>query len=145
MDQKYLAEIKAREQAATPGPWRVIPNSSCAYSIFNTTHTVKMGSMYLNFDAQFIAHARTDIPALIAEVERLNEVISSMDDMHTRIMRAEEQKLNHISVERNAYMAKNATLKKALEMTCCSQDYTPSGHTLMDYYTQQAQEQEGQE
>lgn len=34
------------------------------------------------------------------------------------------------------------TLKKALELACFSRDYTPSGHTLMDYYIQQAQEQE---
>ena len=35
------------------------------------------------------------------------------------------------------------TLKKALELACDAFDYTPSGHTLMDLYIQQAQEQEG--
>lgn len=32
------------------------------------------------------------------------------------------------------------TLKNALELACDAFDYTPSGHTLMDLYIQQAQE-----
>ena len=66
MNQKSIDEIKAREQMATPGPWE--NNDSGIISapflsiVCNTTLTA---------DADFIAHARADIPALIAEVERL--------------------------------------------------------------------------
>jgi hypothetical protein len=52
MNDERLAEIRKREQAATPGPWWASPSDEGA-------------------DAQFMAHARTDIPDLLSEVERL--------------------------------------------------------------------------
>jgi hypothetical protein len=52
MNDERLKEIRKREQAATPGPWWVSPSDEGA-------------------DAQFMAHARTDIPDLLSEVERL--------------------------------------------------------------------------
>lgn len=68
-----LEEIKEREQAETPGKWYVIANDAGGHSIFVTFkgRIYKIGECYASEDAAFIAHARTDIPALIAEVERL--------------------------------------------------------------------------
>ena len=72
-----LEAIKARCEAATAGPWQA----------YFTTHgdpyvaeegRPKFGMVvstspddYGRANCQFIAHARTDIPALIAEIERL--------------------------------------------------------------------------
>ena len=70
-----LEPIKAREVAATEGPWIV------------AGHTREDGERWVVFrggkgedssilqdqDAEFIAHARQDIPALIAEVEALRQ------------------------------------------------------------------------
>jgi hypothetical protein len=70
MDAKYLAEIKAREQGAAQGPWKVGISAliTDAYG-----HALFFGEDAKG-NADFIAHARTDIPALISEVERLNVI-----------------------------------------------------------------------
>ena len=73
------AEIAAREQAATPGPWEVIPaRYTTGWGI-----CVAAGSWILSrfpgrskvaqkkANAAFIATARTALPALLDEVERL--------------------------------------------------------------------------
>lgn len=81
-----LDAIKARVEAATPGPWKadggevsqhwsrpepwqevVSTEVSCmSYCYGGTARGVERDA-----DAEFIAHARTDVPALVAEVERL--------------------------------------------------------------------------
>lgn len=78
-----LDEIKARAEKATPGPWEVDynePFSSDIVGIFQEEqerYIVKLEEQdetdypTTRDDADFIAHAREDIPALIAEVERL--------------------------------------------------------------------------
>ena len=78
-----LDAIKARCEATTPGPWEV--NGSP-----HDRHIATVGRHYITKPdragrsahndeiAAFIAHARTDVPALAAEVERLraeNEVL----------------------------------------------------------------------
>ncbi|WP_020074084.1 hypothetical protein [Faecalispora sporosphaeroides] len=69
MDAKYLAEIKAREQAATPGPWECETH----HTRWGDVHEVLVNKCNPSTvsDCYFIAHARTDISALVAEVERL--------------------------------------------------------------------------
>lgn len=76
-----LAEIKERESKATAGPW------AWGESYFNVwlgshLNTIVGSSGYDDGDstvdvseenAEFIAHAREDVPALIAEVERLEK------------------------------------------------------------------------
>lgn len=68
-----IEEIKAREQAATPGDWYVVPNDDGNYSVFTDEDGTpyKVGEAYLRHDAEVATNARTDIPELIAEVERL--------------------------------------------------------------------------
>lgn len=60
-----VEEIKVRVEAATPSPWNLF--GSVLYS--EKKEICKMSST--RTDAQFIAHAREDIPALISEVDRL--------------------------------------------------------------------------
>jgi hypothetical protein len=111
MDAKYFDEIKAREQAATPGPWEMdasegdcgAPQNVCPRGLMycddkcpkceyweitqgawvNGPDFIECGdfSFFNDSDADFIAHARTDIPALIAEVERLNSLIEKLGNM----------------------------------------------------------------
>lgn len=70
--------IKKRAEAATKGPWTFIPEDRdnrgaispvCTfgndYSYYPTA-----GQLYDEADGYFMAHARTDIPSLIAELER---------------------------------------------------------------------------
>jgi hypothetical protein len=88
-----IETIKAREQVATPGPWGT--KASLSKDVFQaadvaiTADRVAIGEMwegcpgpgdlpYIRFaaaNAEFIAHARTDLPELVAEVERLRAAL----------------------------------------------------------------------
>jgi len=74
MADAELEAIKARVEAATPGPWDASAPDEDGESIvgapgewWDWDHT----TCEHYDDAVFIAHARTDVPALVAEVERL--------------------------------------------------------------------------
>lgn len=87
MTPEQLAAIKARADKATAGPWEVNDNRVARpYPFFTfcvaltddngvryyVRSTPEVGSAEDDF--AFIAHARTDVPALVAEVERLRKV-----------------------------------------------------------------------
>ena len=89
MTDEELEAIWKRMQAATAGPWRVdhvqryidanVPEG------FGWEAGVEpiMDEPYLGLtDAEFIAHARTDLPALLAEVDRLR-ILLAWCDQHT--------------------------------------------------------------
>lgn len=162
MDAKYLEEIKAREQVATPGTWKV--GDGTHQSLFNGRNAViSQGGRYVVTDRavysdapdfnkqvfsnmEFIAHARTDIPALIAEVERLTD--ENGDYHHMEIVADGQQNQNSRLREIiNAKDQQIATLKKALEMACNDLEMevhwwdTPTNE-IYAHYIQQAQEQE---
>lgn len=72
-----MAEIKKRAEAATEGPWNKFP------IVDNDEFVVIGGDMvaetvYEEADATFIAHARQDVPALLAEVERLRKALEDV-------------------------------------------------------------------
>lgn len=82
-DQLDLEAIKAYCAKATPGSWVVtggeIENPHTYATVIgqedrgsNAWHA-DMRLILADTDADFIAHARTDLPALVAEVERLRE------------------------------------------------------------------------
>ena len=99
MTEKQLREIEERANAATEGPWECVPRDVFFYKVDGETRlddrpilTLEKVASYGHDrflgadiegppepgrgtltvpDAWFIAHARTDIPALIAEVRRL--------------------------------------------------------------------------
>lgn len=88
MTPERLAEIRAAEQAATPGPWRAEHFeifADCLHcgergcedcdnqgGIISDAGWVIAPKMLLRWeDAQFLALARTAVPELLAEVERL--------------------------------------------------------------------------
>lgn len=104
MTETQLAEIEARANAATAGPWTVYgdwdtlasPPLACPISsdlavatceskhvlahihapigvITDRRETNEFGNSY------FIAHARIDIPALVAEVRRLGQRIHALE------------------------------------------------------------------
>jgi hypothetical protein len=105
MTEEQLAGIKARTSAATPGPW----SAALLYDVTDTTYIdecefgfigdinapdERAGIEYIGFraiepdspqqkqihaDATFIAHAREDVPALLAEIERLNKRIKDLE------------------------------------------------------------------
>ena len=73
MTRDELDAIRQRVEAATPGPWAVSSPSS--------GHGVTVGHRMILYatielalpDAEFIAHARSDIPALLDEIALLRQ------------------------------------------------------------------------
>jgi chromosome segregation ATPase len=77
-----LAEIKARAEKATPGPWTATYEESDQWTsitgagLFDGGHWMVCPEVATTEgepgeDSDFIAHAREDVPDLMAEVERL--------------------------------------------------------------------------
>ena len=104
-----IEEIKAREQAATPGPWKwkkdVLTAPVPGYVVikpFLEDSPEKVTICILPNDMKFIAAARTDIPALIEQHEQDQQQI--------------------------------ATLKKALELACADAADEQCPHEF-DLYT----------
>lgn len=110
MDAKYLAEIKAREQAATKGPWEYGDVAGEIWSADGNTvigGTEGEGISISKPDATFITAAREDIPALIAEVERLQNEVWKKELAFGQ--------LTHYNAAKDQQIA---TLKNALELAC---------------------------
>lgn len=89
MTKQELEAIKARADAATPGPWDFVhvyygeDTILCVHENGTTTaianaHTVD-GEFNGEINAEFIAHARADIPTLVAEVERQTAYIARLE------------------------------------------------------------------
>jgi protein-S-isoprenylcysteine O-methyltransferase Ste14 len=93
MTVDWLAEIEARANAATPGPWADTPDGSYRSVVTATVRdpmylgdetwvvsvlgpAMKMPQARAN--AVFMAHARADVPELVAEVRRLREAVMLM-------------------------------------------------------------------
>lgn len=89
-----LEAIKARCEAATPGPWewmsppwttdprvlvrRIGDNVEASFQVIDADPSGGEYSLAIDPggpDAAFIAHARTDVPALVAEVEQLRKAL----------------------------------------------------------------------
>ena len=74
LDEKQLAEIRERAERATPGAWklkkdgRYEDHDECRIELPDDNIEL---CRYEN--GEFIAHAREDVPALLAEVERLTD------------------------------------------------------------------------
>ena len=172
-----IEEIKARVEKATPGPWRTsgdIEHLVCAeensekYSgppiiadcghLYNASNSFQVREMQDN--AVFIAHARTDIPALIAEVERLNIVLQDERKEHSKGYARLRSTYINADTEKEKQIA---TLKKALELMTKYNDDQITNHygecpssmpvgnckkhsgscedCLTDYFIQQVQEE----
>ncbi|EMT54779.1 hypothetical protein I532_04205 [Brevibacillus borstelensis AK1] len=73
-----IAATRERAEKATPGPWRVVPDNIGGFPIFDVQDRLDRSLIHTVEDAEFIAHAREDIPKLLAEVERLRTALAEM-------------------------------------------------------------------
>ncbi|WP_339260922.1 hypothetical protein [Lysinibacillus sp. FSL K6-3209] len=93
MNQEQLNAIKERALNATDGPWQVYEMEDGTHigtaehhpQLKSPMHVVTMiywgdkphSRVFIDKDnAEFIKHAITDVPALVAEVERLRETLA---------------------------------------------------------------------
>lgn len=85
--ETYLAEIEARCEKATPGPWSndVDWDFVCQEPFDENKKAIASDCHRLNSD--FIAHARTDIPRLLAALEKAieqrNEAYARVYNVHS--------------------------------------------------------------
>ena len=84
LTDERMAEIEARCSNATPGPW-----ASYEYMVLNTgEYSIVVCDSGENGesekDAEFISHARTDIPDLLAKVKALREENENIAKEHKR-------------------------------------------------------------
>ncbi|MDB5042202.1 MAG: 92, gp92 [Candidatus Eremiobacteraeota bacterium] len=91
-----LDAIKARADAATPGPWAydgkrfnsafVFDNDGQGYAVAELCKDGKlpawMAEQVRDRDGNFIAHARTDVPTLLGLIAQLNSTLSRFRDSH---------------------------------------------------------------
>jgi hypothetical protein len=96
MTDEELAAIRERVEQATPGPWNVFKGviwgragSSGPYqlsiaknanisTVVEDTDSADWRDSRIGADLGFIAHARQDIPALLAEIAALREIVESV-------------------------------------------------------------------
>ena len=89
MTEEQLRQIEERAAKATAEAWTVYPRSignkedgeeqsGLGFDITGPPEPQLRGQFSRGADASFIAHARTDIPALIAEVRRLWAMLASL-------------------------------------------------------------------
>lgn len=76
MDEQQLQAIKERVENATGTQWQVGMESPNGIQNVGTMQGLMTAQVLKIDDAEFIAHARQDVPALIAEVERLRKALS---------------------------------------------------------------------
>ena len=107
MDTKYLEEIKARHEAATPGPWELSRDAGIYIDRDEDYCICGIGN---EPDAEFISHARTDIPTLLAEVERMIVENVALQNTNEKLAIQNRRIINR-EIGRDQQIA---TLKKAL-------------------------------
>lgn len=102
MTSEQLAEIKARLEKATPGPW------TYKGGILGNKYLDQNPGIFLDRsieppinNIEFISHAPTDIAALVAEVERLRAFI----DVQERIVFAQLSDVNALKAQNEKYRA----------------------------------------
>lgn len=106
MSESRLTEIRERADNATPGPWGVGNGTEIALDVQQTSRGCYSSSVHLasvtedyereddaayskrtdyaspEDDALFIAHSRQDVEDLLAEVERLNAYVNTIDRLN---------------------------------------------------------------
>jgi hypothetical protein len=78
-----LDAIEARAAAATDGPWEVHPDDADLVWLPGRGYFLCEMLTAAETNGSFIAHARTDVPALVAEVRRLRAIEQSRADAMT--------------------------------------------------------------
>lgn len=87
MTPEQIAEIRARAEATTPGPWRARDAEFFQHIILGPGPTDELGesrpqvvaatqNVGWRSNAEFIAHARTDVPALLDALDAAEATVA---------------------------------------------------------------------
>lgn len=78
LTQEQLEVIRQRTENATPGPWKIASTTDGDY-VLDTDDMIIAATIERTEDATFIAHARTDIPALLEHIAELEAELAYMN------------------------------------------------------------------
>ncbi|MGE7840094.1 hypothetical protein ACQKNX_04815 [Lysinibacillus sp. NPDC093712] len=132
MNQEQMNAIKERVAKATPGPWESEETTEGHIDIFNPNQDYAIcqtgNETYdcLNDgDTEFIKHAITDVPSLVAEVERLkieldaaciaNNTLKSEKEALDFQLKVSIRHAEELDEELEAEVAENEQLREVLE------------------------------
>lgn len=119
MTDEELNVIATRADTATPGPWEAKTISACGCgkcpghvnvylgnaADWNTMQLLRVPSS----SAEFIAHARTDVPALIAEVERLRSGLRAVAALPGDVSHGEFPRWARVMLQMNSDLVTEQT------------------------------------
>lgn len=91
MKQDELAAIRERCEAATPGPFDTyVHGDNAGYTVakFGDNGQDVFWTFVKREDAEFVAHAREDVPALLDEIDRLRAEVANLDAELTDVVHA---------------------------------------------------------
>lgn len=111
MTDDQLRAIEARADAATPGPWVAdsniygkgklvccrngsLPKGDRVAEVLELLAGLDSDSAIAN--ALFIAHARADIPALVAEVRRLREQVDALAELGKDLAKQQREEFHRL-------------------------------------------------
>lgn len=120
LSDEQLAEIDRRAEAATDGPWFVASDrteilSESACRVIADTRFFQGPPDFLECaDAEFIAHARTDVPALIAALREARAERDALREVAELLAHADADALALSLVARERHALYNALVENAL-------------------------------
>ncbi|MEB5480948.1 hypothetical protein P8825_15385 [Shouchella clausii] len=79
LTNEELAEIYAYCENATEGPWKIGKQSPNGLNNVGTTRGLLTAQTTDEKNAEFIAHAREDVPLLLAEINRLKHKLATLE------------------------------------------------------------------
>jgi len=162
MNTEQLQVIKERVAKATPGPWESEETTEGHIDIFNPNQDYAIcqtgNETYdcLNDgDTEFIKHAITDVPALVAEVERLkieldaaciaNNTLKSEKEALEFQLKVSIRHAEELDEELEAEVAENELLREALEFYAKNSNYLIEWSDKCDEYMPSVADNDGGE
>lgn len=83
-DEVDVAKLRELLAHATPGPWEAHNDEAgpdgCAWGVSNPDLVVILPDFVGPSDAQFIAEARNQLPAILAELETLRARVAELEE-----------------------------------------------------------------
>ena len=141
LTDEEIEEIRGRAEAATEGPWKAcVPvKGRMVTQVIGRDVLGNSGVRVADYvirpdDTRFIAHARTDIPRLLDEVERLRNRVAQMEFKSTTYTEEVEDELTRLTDQAQRDAGKIEMLAEEVERAREERDHCRSCLSSVTYY-----------